>query len=162
MKYTVGGTFMQIFNVYSFLLSLFTPKLELYRFTFFFSNSAQFFFPTWEKKTGPTYLFLEKCPKTMCQPGKKILSPFGWGGHKIEFWWGVLIFDQAPTISLRGPVNKPYDQARRPEFTSHCVTYCVTYYVTYCATYCLTYYVRYLKKVSLISLKLCKLVIQEK
>ena len=34
----------------------------------------------------------------------------------FEFWRGVLIFDQAPTMSLRGPVITLKDEGRSPEF----------------------------------------------
>ena len=49
-----------------------------------------------------TFLFL----------GLKVHFLRGWGGIKFEFWWVVLIFDQAPKMSLRGPAPLALRRAR--------------------------------------------------
>ena len=70
----------QFFNLYRFTLRIFTTKFKLWKFIIFFLQLRLVFFSRpGEKKTGPTYLFLEKCLNTLCQPttGKKTLSSFG-------------------------------------------------------------------------------------
>ena len=74
MKYMVGEKMMQIFNLYSSTLSLFTAKLKPCRFNFFFSNSAEFFFPT--RKENWTYKpIFGKLPENNVPTGKKKTKP---------------------------------------------------------------------------------------